>query len=111
MSAVTPCATFLCGSQALAEGGYCADIFVLLKGSSLGALSCRAFATLGHDPGVILLDAAACQMVDNIIHFRPQVCTAFVTSHVPTQIYLGNEAIKTLTQVVSAKEQSPICGS
>ena len=34
---------------------------------------CRAFATLGHDPGVILLDAAACQMVDNIVHFRPQV--------------------------------------
>ena len=33
----------------------------------------RAFATLGHDPGVILLDAAACQMVDNIVHFRPQV--------------------------------------
>ena len=33
---------------------------------------CRAFATLGHDPGVILLDAAACQMVDNIVHFRPQ---------------------------------------
>lgn len=35
---------------------------------------CRAFATLGHDPGAILLDAAASQMVDNIAHFRPQVC-------------------------------------
>ncbi len=37
----------------------------------------RAFATLGHDPGAILLDAAAGQMVDNIAHFRPQVTPAF----------------------------------
>ena len=34
-----------------------------------------AFATLGHDPGAVLLDAAAAQMVDNIAHFRPQVLT------------------------------------
>jgi hypothetical protein len=38
----------------------------------------RAFATLGHDPGPILLDAAANQMVDNIAHFRPQVSSIFV---------------------------------
>lgn len=36
----------------------------------------RAFATLGHDPGAILLDAAASQMVDNISLFRPQVGAA-----------------------------------
>lgn len=38
--------------------------------------SCRAFATLGHDPGPILLDAAANQMVANIAQFRPQACLA-----------------------------------
>ena len=45
------------------------------KSGSLSQATCvrRAFATLGHDPGAILLDAAASQMVDNIAHFRPQV--------------------------------------
>ena len=63
---------------------------------------CRAFATLGHDPGVILLDAAACQMVDNIVHFRPQARPlSLPMSHTSMP-----EAIKTLTQVVSAKEQA-----
>lgn len=50
----------------------------------------RAFATLGHDPGVILLDAAACQMVDNIVHFRPQV--PFVPLCTRSQLWSGLRA-------------------
>ena len=65
---------------------------------------CRAFATLGHDPGVILLDAAACQMVDNIIHFRPQAWPlSLPMSHTSMP-----EATKELTQVVMPKSR-PNC--
>ncbi len=32
----------------------------------------RAYATLGHDPGAVMLDAAALQMTERIAHFRPQ---------------------------------------
>ena len=36
--------------------------------------------------GVILLDAAACQMVDNIVHFRPQAWPLALSLH--THSYL-----------------------
>ena len=32
----------------------------------------RAYATLGHDPGATMLDAAALQMAERVAHFRPQ---------------------------------------
>lgn len=32
-----------------------------------------SYATLGHDPNNLLLDAMAGQMAQNILHFRPQV--------------------------------------
>ncbi len=43
----------------------------------------RAYATLGHDPGAVMLDAAALQMTERIAHFRPQARSRPETDRLP----------------------------